>query len=72
MLYTYFVIIFHLKLFEDLLAEYPNSADKLIPVPGDIIHQGMGISDKDVEMLMENVNVIIHSAATVRFDEPLR
>ena len=32
----------------------------------------MGISDEDERILCENVNIVFHSAATVRFDEPLK
>ena len=45
---------------------------KIIPIAGDIVYQGMGISIKDLEKIVENVNIVIHSAATVKFDEPLR
>jgi len=33
---------------------------------------GLGISKSDVRILAENVSVVFHSAATVRFDEPLQ
>jgi fatty acyl-CoA reductase len=32
----------------------------------------MGISPEDEKKLIENVNIVFHSAATVRFDEPLK
>jgi hypothetical protein len=32
----------------------------------------MGISKEDELKLIENVNIVFHSAATVRFDEPLK
>jgi thioester reductase-like protein len=32
----------------------------------------MGISADDEKKLIENVNIVFHSAATVRFDEPLK
>ena len=40
-------------------------------IPGDIGETMLGISEKSLE-IMQNVTIIIHSAATVRFDEPLR
>lgn len=64
--------IFKLPLFSKLNELYPNAHEKLIPVPGDITHRGLGLSDEDRLLLQENVDIIIHSAATVRFDEPLR
>ncbi|XP_055678120.1 fatty acyl-CoA reductase wat-like [Lutzomyia longipalpis] len=44
--------------------------DKLLPVAGDLISLRLGLSDEDLKK-MENVSVILNSAATVRFDETL-
>lgn len=32
----------------------------------------MGISEEDEKKIIDNVNIVFHSAATVRFDEPLK
>lgn len=32
----------------------------------------LGISDDDYDMLVRNVSIVFHVAATVRFDEPIR
>lgn len=32
----------------------------------------LGLSPEDKAMLMQRVNIVFHSAATVRFDEPLK
>lgn len=32
----------------------------------------LGLSPHDRHLLEENINIVFHSAATVRFDEPLR
>lgn len=45
--------------------------DKLIAIPGDISLPLLGISTKSFKAL-EDVSLVIHSAATVRFDEPIR
>ncbi|XP_055680435.1 putative fatty acyl-CoA reductase CG5065 [Lutzomyia longipalpis] len=45
--------------------------DKLIPLAGDSMSLQLGLSNEDLAK-MENVSVIINSAASVRFDEPLR
>ncbi|XP_055680285.1 putative fatty acyl-CoA reductase CG5065 [Lutzomyia longipalpis] len=45
--------------------------DKMIPLAGDSMSLQLGLSDEDLAK-MENVSVIINSAASVRFDEPLR
>ena len=46
--------------------------NKLVPVSGDITLPGLGLSPSDVKMLTDNVSVVFHSAATVKFDEELK
>lgn len=41
-------------------------------INGDIEQPGLGISTEDREKLSEEVNIIFHGAATVKFDEKLR
>ncbi|XP_055680430.1 putative fatty acyl-CoA reductase CG5065 [Lutzomyia longipalpis] len=45
--------------------------DKLIPVAGDVSVLNMGISEEDIRA-MENVSIVFHVAASVRFDDPLK
>ena len=45
---------------------------KVIPIQGDITHKGLGISDEDRQTLIDNVDIIMHSAATVKFNEPIK
>lgn len=45
---------------------------KIVPVKGDIAEENLGMSDEDWEMLQEDVEIVFHSAATVRFDEDLK
>ena len=51
---------------------YPDFRSKLEAIEGDLLELNMGISDEDQKKLIENVNIVFHSAATVRFDEPLK
>jgi fatty acyl-CoA reductase len=53
--------------FERLRNSKPESLDKLKIVDGDISSEGLGISEQDWKELTDNVNVIFHSAATVKF-----
>lgn len=46
-------------------------ASKLTAIAGDISLPDLGINECDRSTLINNVNIIIHSAATVKFDEPL-
>lgn len=45
--------------------------DKLFAVEGDICLPLLGLSEESLK-LIENVDIVLHSAATIRFDEPLR
>ncbi|KAK2565592.1 Fatty acyl-CoA reductase 1 [Acropora cervicornis] len=45
---------------------------KVVPVMGDIAEDNLGLSEEDWEMLQENIEIVFHSAATVRFDEDLK
>lgn len=46
--------------------------DKCVPMHGDVGLPELGLSDKDRQTLKEEVEFVIHSAATVRFDDPLK
>jgi len=53
-------------------AERPHLLHKVIAMEGDITKPELGLSASDQEALRHHVSVVFHSAATVRFDEPLR
>lgn len=70
------MFVFHLftqQVFETLLKEQPKDIfKKLVPIQGDVGLENLGISAADRQVLISNVNVIIHSAATLDFHEPLK
>lgn len=39
---------------------------------GDISQPLIGLNEMDVQKLLETVNIVFHSAATVRFDQKLK
>uniref|UniRef100_A0AC34QVW2 Fatty acyl-CoA reductase n=1 Tax=Panagrolaimus sp. JU765 TaxID=591449 RepID=A0AC34QVW2_9BILA len=45
---------------------------KLVPIAGDLMHENLGMSQQDIEELCQNVSIVFHCAATVKFDEILR
>src|SRR5438128_1349700 len=45
--------------------------DIICPLEGDIQTPGLGLSCNDRQTIINEVDVIIHSAATVKFNEPL-
>ncbi|XP_053945534.1 fatty acyl-CoA reductase wat-like [Anastrepha ludens] len=58
-------------LFAKLSQLKPSAFTLITPVHGDCAQPQLGISREDRKMLTENVDVVIHCAATVRFNEPL-
>lgn len=58
-------------MFARLRGENPEKFKKLKLVPGDLSIDGLDISDQDRIDLTNNVGVVFHSAANVRFDVPL-
>lgn len=45
---------------------------KIIPVSGDISEEKLGLSDEDFKMLCDNVNIVVHCAATLDFETDLK
>lgn len=58
------------KLFENVNSKL--IASKLQPLDGDLTLDGLGLSKEDRRELCENVNIVFHVAASVRFDDPLK
>ncbi|CAI6353065.1 unnamed protein product [Macrosiphum euphorbiae] len=62
-----------LPLFDKIKTEHPGVAEnKIIPIFGNLSEIRLGISDDDYNLLVSNVSIVFHVAATVRFDEPIR
>ena len=66
------VILYTMQLFTNLRIKSPEAFDRVVPVAGDISKLGIGISKEDEKILVGNVSIVFHLAATVRFDAPLR
>ena len=45
---------------------------KIIPISGDLTIEHLGISPEQRQLIINNVDVIINSAASVNFDDPLQ
>ncbi|CAH1163117.1 unnamed protein product [Phaedon cochleariae] len=58
--------------FSSIKKRNPDILNRIKAVAGDITLPNLGISAKEYQMLIERINVVFHSAATVRFDEELR
>ncbi|XP_029169081.1 fatty acyl-CoA reductase 1-like [Nylanderia fulva] len=64
--------ILNLPLYNKLRQEQPLNFKKLIPISGDANQENLGLSTADRQMLIERVNIIIHAAASVKFNDTLK
>lgn len=58
--------------FDRIRAKNADLLKKIVFIAGDIAKPNIGLSNDDLIMLKENVNIIFHSAATVRFDQSIK
>ncbi|KAL1489440.1 hypothetical protein ABEB36_014334 [Hypothenemus hampei] len=59
-------------LFDPIRKERPSDISKVLAIEGDITQPELAISHSDRALLTRTVNVVFHSAATVKFDEKLK
>uniref|UniRef100_A0A914ZEZ5 Fatty acyl-CoA reductase n=1 Tax=Parascaris univalens TaxID=6257 RepID=A0A914ZEZ5_PARUN len=59
-------------LFDRLRTENPSAFSKLVPIGGNLLEEDLGLSQPDMHRLCEEVGIVFHCAATVKFDEALR
>lgn len=52
--------------------EYGQLLQKIVAIESDITVDGLGLSQSDRSLLQEQVNIVFHSAASVKFDAPLK
>ncbi|KAI9556293.1 hypothetical protein GHT06_018867 [Daphnia sinensis] len=60
------------KAFERLKLNQPEALEKLVPINGDVSLPDLGLSSSDLQKLIDNVSVVFHLAARVKFDDNLR
>ncbi|XP_023940543.1 fatty acyl-CoA reductase wat [Bicyclus anynana] len=71
-IYTRIEEVFEDPVFSRLKEEVPKFRHKIVAIPADCEAAGLGLTISDRQTLIEKVNIIFHSAATVKFDEHLR
>lgn len=54
-----------------LLKSKPEALQRISPISGDCRDLNLGIREIDKKLLASEVQIVIHGAATVRFNEPL-
>ncbi|KAJ8922245.1 hypothetical protein NQ315_004182 [Exocentrus adspersus] len=60
------------SLFNQLRSINPEAVKKLIPICGDVSELRLGLSEEDTQTLIENIDIVYHAAASVRFDDHLK
>ncbi|XP_018304324.1 fatty acyl-CoA reductase 1-like [Mycetomoellerius zeteki] len=64
--------LLNLPLYDKLREEHFSSFEKIVPIFGDTSEKELGLSITDRQMLIERVTIIIHAAASVRFNNSLK
>lgn len=64
--------IFEAVMFEGLKKSSPKFLDRVQIMAGDCAQPNLGLSETDLNTIRNDVNVIFHCAATVRFDQKLK
>lgn len=64
--------ILNSPLFDRIRNENPGNLKKVIPINGDITLNELGISEIDQITICQEVSIVFHSAATVKFDEKIK
>ena len=59
------------RLFNGLNNSAPHVLEKVVAVAGDITEEKLGIATSDEQIIINDVSVIFHAAATVKFDDDL-
>ena len=59
------------KFFDRVHKSHENCLEKVVAIEGDIILPGLGISDNNFTKLINEVNLVFHCAANVKFEESL-
>lgn len=57
--------------FDRLAKKSPNYKDRIKVVEGNLEKENLSLSAENLDYLRENVNIILHIAATVKFDEEI-
>lgn len=59
-------------MFERLRKSQPDAVKKIVPLCGDVNTEGLGLTTTDVDLLINNVNVVFHMAATLKLEAKLK
>jgi fatty acyl-CoA reductase len=60
------------QIFQRIRDEKPEVFQKVIPLQGDLSLENLGLNEKHYELLINEVNLVYHFAATLRLEATLR
>ncbi|KAI9556292.1 hypothetical protein GHT06_018866 [Daphnia sinensis] len=60
------------QIFDKIRKQRPDVLGKITAVAGDMTFPGLGLSSSDLQSLKDNVSIVFHSAATIKFNEELK
>ncbi|XP_057376134.1 putative fatty acyl-CoA reductase CG5065 [Daphnia carinata] len=60
------------QIFDKIREQQPDVMGKITAVTGDMTSPGLELSPSDLQLLTENVSIVFHSAATIKFNEELK
>lgn len=61
----------YFQVFDRIKRECPERLHKIKPIFGDVGVDNLGLNDHDEEILIRTVNIVFHSAATIKFRESI-
>ncbi|XP_018569983.1 putative fatty acyl-CoA reductase CG5065 [Anoplophora glabripennis] len=64
--------LFKNPVFNRIREKDPDAFEKVKAISGDVSLPNLGIGDGDKAFLVDNINIVFHSAATVKFNEDLK
>ncbi|XP_060533265.1 putative fatty acyl-CoA reductase CG5065 isoform X2 [Cylas formicarius] len=64
--------LFKNPVFDRIRDKNPEAFEKVKVIPGDVALPNLGLSDADKQFLIDNIDIVYHSAATVKFNEALK
>lgn len=64
--------IWKLPVFERLRTSKPSAINKIRPVHGDIVTDGLGLSKEELSLIVENASIVFHCAATLKLEATIQ
>ena len=65
-------VLYIFQIFGQVKETQSDFKTKIVPIYCNLEEDGLGLDETSIRILQAEVNVFIHSAATLRFDEPLK